>query len=429
MLHTIEVSQKIITNTLLVNEKTKRANLTQMKIIATGLLLVMAAIFILAQIFEQDYPWLRWVNAFSEAAMVGALADWFAVTALFRHPLGIPIPHTAIIPLNKNRVAKSMGNFIQNNFLSEEVLASKMYALDIAGLLTSWCLKQDNSHIVSKEIVSALPEILETLDDRGMQRFLNQNILDFIAQAQVSPLLGHLLKTCTSGNKHQEIVDLLLPFVETVVERHQLYISRAIKNELPWYVPGFIHDRVYKSVVFRLKNTLTQINSNPHHPWCARLQEALDILIEKLISSPYYITRGEEMKTWFLNNPVMKDYLNRVWSEIKVPLIHDVRQENSRIQSALERGIISLAKGLQADNKVREQINQWIHVATKNLVQNHQQEIVSLISDTVSHWDTGTIINKLELEVGRDLQYIRINGTLVGGLAGVVIYALSQLIR
>lgn len=417
------------TDTLFSEDQEKRAALVKMKLVATGLLCAMVVLFIFVIVFEQDYQWLSWVRAFTEAAMVGALADWFAVTALFRHPLGIPIPHTAIIPLNKKRVARTMGNFIQNNFLSEEVVERKIIDIDIAGAVANWCSKQDSAERLSKELVSAFPEILKSLDDFEIQRFINQNILEIIHGTHFSPLAGHILRTFTSGNKHQEIIDLLLPSIEGLVAMHHQYIGRAIKDEMPWYVPGFIHEKVYQSIVARVKNTFEEINANPRHPLRERVQTSVDLFIEKLISSPHYLARGEEIKEWILNNSIIRDYINRVWSEIKTIIIHDIQRENSRIQNTLERGVVNLARGLQKHEKVREQVNQWVHLATKSLVKNHKDEIIALISDTVSHWDTATIINKLELEVGKDLQYIRINGTIVGGLAGLVIYALVVLVQ
>lgn len=406
-------------------EDDRRRALRRIKTLATCLLLLMAVVFVLAHIFQAEYPWLSWVISFSEAAMVGALADWFAVTALFRHPLGIPIPHTAIIPANKQRVGKTMGYFVQSNFLSEEVLARKVDSLDIAGAAANWCAQLDNARRLSKEFVSLLPEALKTLDDAEIQQFISQNILKLARETPLAPALGHILRTLTSEKKHQEVIDLLLPMLEKLLQMHEAYIGQMLKEELPWYVPGFIHDKVYQVVIARVQATLSEINSDATHPLRQTWQTTLDLAVEKLINSPELLRRGEEIKGWILNNAIIRDYLNRVWKDIKEILLRDARSGESRMQHALERGITGLARGMQRNREVKFQINQWLHMATRKLVQNHKDEIVSLISDTVSRWDSATMIEKLELEVGRDLQYIRINGTLIGGLAGLAIHALS----
>lgn len=402
--------------------------LSRMKRLATGLLLLMIAIFIAARLGEESLPWLGYIRAFAEAAMVGALADWFAVTALFRHPLGIPIPHTAIIPRNKDRIGESLGNFVQSNFLSPEILSEKIASWNIAEKVSQWLADDRNSTMVADKIAGAVPDILNALRDEDISHFIETNITSRIRAIEIAPLAGNILTTLTADNKHQELFNAALRMAAELLDGNRQFIRDKIREESPWFVPEFVDNKIYEKIITRAEQTLIDVNADPQHELRRKFHLATQEFIEKLRTSQDYKERGEQLKEELLNHPIVRQYFSRVWTDVKNKIIEDVNDPDSSIRAQIRKAVAGFGKGLADDAAMRDKINTWIRQAALTAVSSRRAEIAALISDTVHRWDAGTVTRKMELQVGKDLQYIRINGTVVGGLVGLFIYLLSELL-
>ena len=264
----------------------KQIQLDRMKRRATGLLIGASVVFVIAAVLERRYPWLGFVRATAEAAMVGGLADWFAITALFRHPLGIPIPHTAIIPHRKDRIGRSLGGFVQNNFLSREVIAARLYNLRVAERIARWISDQNNSGRIARHVASGLAGTAQVLRDDDVQAMIDRALVTRVRKTQVAPVLGNLLSLVTADNRHQELLDEALRLVSEAVSRNEELIRQRIREESPWWIPEMVDDRIHDKVVMAIDNTLRQVAADPAHPLRERFDRALHTFIEKLRSSP-----------------------------------------------------------------------------------------------------------------------------------------------
>lgn len=415
-----------VTRTTQEQEEQQAAQLARMKRFATGLLLAMAVLFIATSFGVQAWPWLGYVRAFAEAAMVGALADWFAVTALFRYPLGIPIPHTAIIPRNKDRIGESLGAFVQNNFLSPEILSEKIAGWNIAGKIADWLADEHNATMIADKMANALPDVLQALNDDDVNHFIETNISSRIRAIEVAPLAGTMLTTLTANNKHQELLDAALRLAAGLLEENKENIREKIREESPWFVPGFVDNKVYEKIINRAETVLTELNTDPHHALRRKFHRTTQEFIDKLKTSDEYKARGEQVKEELLNHPIVRQYFSRVWTDVKAKIIDDAAISDSPFRAQIRKAAIGIGEGLANDPAMQEKLNTWVQQAALSAISSRRVEIASLISDTVRRWDASTVTRKIELQVGRDLQYIRINGTVVGGLVGVLIYIVSE---
>jgi len=425
----------------MIKNESKEVSLKKMKRGATGLLLLMVFVYIAAKHGEQTYAWLGYFRAFAEAAMVGAFADWFAVTALFRHPFGVswlrPIPfigpliynHTAIIPNNKDRIGESLGDFVEGHFLTPEAVRERLEAEDIAGRSAAWLANPDNSSFIVDEFCSFLPRILDAIDDKDIRRFIRENITSAVRSIEIAPLAGNFLDTLTSNNKHQALFDEGLRLVNRLFEDYKPDLGRKITDETPWYLEILgVDTAIYNKVVKGIRETLRQVADNPDHELRKRFNEATLLFIENLKSSPAYKARGEAFKEDILLHPAVQQYLENVWVDMKAMVLDDIKKSDSVIRGRLKEAVTAIGRGLLRDEAVRQKINVWIQNAVIYTVSSHRNAISSLISSQVKKWDAKTLTGTLELQIGKDLQYIRINGTLVGGFVGLIIYLLSKLI-
>ncbi len=408
-------------------EAQQAEGLLRMRRLATGLLLLMVAIFVAARLGEESVSWMGYIRSFAEAAMVGALADWFAVTALFRHPLGLPIPHTAIIPRNKDRLGASLGTFVQSNFLSPEILSEKIAAWNIAGRVSQWLADSGNSAMVADRIAGAIPDVLTGLNDDDVNRFIEINITSRLRAVEVAPLAGSILQTLTANNKHQELFDAALRLAAGLLESNRDLIRHKIREESPWYVPGFVDNKIYEKIITKAEQTLADVNADPEHELRRQFHRATHDFIERLRTSPEYRDRGEQLKEDLLNHPIVQQYFSRVWSDVKQKILSDVANPDSSIREQIRRAVAGFGESIARDEAMRDKINNWIRDAAIGVLSSRREEIAALISDTVRRWDAQTVTRKMELQVGKDLQYIRINGTIVGGLVGLLIYTLSEI--
>lgn len=408
------------------DEERERA-LRRMKGWATGLLVLATVVFIVAKLFEGRYPWLGIVVATAEASMVGAIADWFAVTALFKHPMGIPIPHTAIIPARKDRVGITLGRFVQRNFLNPDVIAMRLEGLRPAERLAKWLMEPEAVRGVARQLARGVSAGANVLRDEDVDHVIGTALMERIRQTPVAPLLGKFLALVTADGRHQSLLDQVIRLTARGLTDNQDLIRQRVDKETPWWVPGAVDDKITKRIVDALEATLRDVNENPEHPLRHRFDAALDDFIVKLQASPEVILKAERIKDEVLNAQAVKQLSGAIWRDTKQALSRYADSPDEVNTEAIERGLRGIGQAILADPELMAKIDRWIVEAAIAVIERYQDEVGELIATTVKRWDPVATSKRIELAIGRDLQFIRINGTLVGGLAGMLLYLLSGL--
>ncbi|HEU5102292.1 MAG TPA: DUF445 domain-containing protein [Roseiflexaceae bacterium] len=411
------------------DDPARQRDLDRMKLLATGLLVGVALLFVAALLLERRYAWVGFVRAFAEAAMVGALADWFAVTALFRHPLGLPIPHTAIIPRRKNSIGASIGRFVEDNFLSEDVLIGRMRSLHVIKKAAGALRQPEISDQIARYATLAIHNSLQIIDDADVQILVERSIVARIRAAQPAPLLGRVLSTLLGGRRQPELVHELLTIIERLLEENQETIRAKIRQETPWWLPRAVDRQIAERFFETVRSTLHAVRIDPNHPFHDRLHALLYEFIERLQHDPATIARGEALKQELLDNPIVRDFSASLWADLKDSLVAQSADPNSALHVAIERGVRQFGELLLRDELLAGKIDAWVERIVVYISQEYRHQFGQLIAHTVSRWDPEVTSRKIELQIGRDLQFIRINGTVVGGLAGLVIYGVSLLLR
>jgi uncharacterized membrane-anchored protein YjiN (DUF445 family) len=398
--------------------------LRRMRLTAAGLLVVMLLADAAARLGEDHFPLLSFLRAFSEAAIIGGLADWFAVTALFRRPFGLPIPHTAIIPRNKYRIGEALGNFVANNFLSPDVLLPKVRALNLAGRLASWLSQEGNARFSARRLAAAVPHLIAAMQDEPVRQMLRDAAAERLQAIQAAPLLSRILAILVAGGQHLALFDIGITAAREFVQTNQEQIYKTINDKSSWWVPEWIDVRLAKHIVSGLLETLEDMET-PEHPWRLQFQGSVDGLINALAHAPETQRQAEALKEEIIGHPEVQAYLESLWLETKRALLADLAL-GGRIELALSGALSGLALRMGEESRLQDVVNAWSVRALSQLLVPNRTRIGNFMAGVVRNWDTQTLVGKMELQFGRDLQYIRINGTLVGGLAGVVVHALSR---
>lgn len=403
-----------------------------MKLLAGGLLLLAALLFLLAHSRLGEGPVWGYLAAFSEAAMVGAIADWFAVTALFRRPLGLPIPHTAIIPQNKTRIGLKLADFIVTHFLSTQQVLARLQDMDIASGAAGWFRRQDNAEAVARQLAEVGRFGIDTLLDEKVQAFFQNVLLRRVRQLDVAPLLGELLEVLTRQGRHQFMLDELLARLSQALDKEstQALLARVIASEIKALRYLGLGDMVggwsAKRVVRAIRRLIAEVAENSHHPLRQRFDAEVLGFAEKLKSDPGYRLEVERIVAELLEYPATLGYLQGVWRDLVGWLKRDLQRSDSTLQKRAVEVLVGLGEALSEDAGMRQWVNRQLLQAAPRAVERYRGPIGDYIAQRVEHWDTRELVEQLEHSVGRDLQFIRINGTLVGGLVGLALYALSQ---
>jgi uncharacterized membrane-anchored protein YjiN (DUF445 family) len=392
-----------------------------MQRLATSLLCVMFALLIVSAAFQHAYPWLHWVRAFAEAGTVGAFADLFAVVALFRHPLGLPIPHTAIIPTNKDRIAENLGLFIANHFLTKENVRRRFEADNTVLQFAQWLDAPATRRIASQFIIDRVPAILDAIDDEDAERLL-QDVVRRLGAIDVSPLAGRLLSFLTRDNRHQALFDRALRALEQWLVANQGVVNAKF-SQASAYTPGFLDSYVVERLVAGTVSLLREIAENPDHEIRATFHQFTVDLSRELESSADHRRRGQEMTRDIADRWAHSNDARFVWHAIKKRILGllDTRETAER---TCERLLAGVSDGLLKIPAVQRELNPWLLNALEALVSGQRHQLATLITSVVKSWSADEVARNVELEIGRDLQYIRINGTLVGGAVGLVLHAL-----
>jgi uncharacterized membrane-anchored protein YjiN (DUF445 family) len=400
-----------------------------MKIAATGLLILMAALFLMARAFEQQQPWLAWVKAFAEAAMVGGLADWFAVTALFRHPLGLPIPHTAIIPRNKDRIGDTLASFIKENFLIPSVVARRMRNIDVAGVAGRFLRTPAGEGSRIRHGASRLiADIFEGLDDERLGGIVKGAIAARVQKMEVSPLLGHALASAINEDRHVPMLEAAIRWLARALDANEELIREMVHKKANWVLRlAGLDAKLADAIVDGLRKLTVEMSTDPAHPVRVKIEEALAQLANDLQTNPATRARVEEMKEQLLANRSIALWLDALWQRGREAIIRAARNPDAALAGRLGEVLKSMGTSLEQDPRIRAAINQFVRRAAAGLAQSYGASMVKLVSETIRSWDARTVTARLEAAVGRDLQYIRINGTIVGGLVGLAIHALDRI--
>jgi uncharacterized membrane-anchored protein YjiN (DUF445 family) len=399
-----------------------------MKRAATGLLIAMAGLFAVTRWLEPTYPWLSYVKAFAEAAMVGGLADWFAVTALFRHPLGLPIPHTAIIPRNKDRIGEALATFINENFLVPSVVARRMRNIDVAAAAGRFLRSPAEGTRIRHGASRLIADIFEGLDDERLGGIVKGAIASRIEKMQVSPLLGHALASAINEDRHVPMLEAAIRWMARALEANEDLIRQMVHKKANWVLKiAGLDAKLADAILEGLRKLTAEMSTDPAHPVRVKVEEALAQLANDLQTKPETQAKVEEMKEQLLANRSVALWIDTLWQKGREAIIRAARNPDAALAGRLGEVLRSMGASLEQDPRIRSAINQFVRRAAAGMAQSYGSSIVKLVSETIRGWDARTVTARLEAAVGRDLQYIRINGTLVGGLVGVAIHALDSL--
>ncbi|MFM1778318.1 MAG: hypothetical protein RL741_936 [Actinomycetota bacterium] len=410
------------------SDRIKRQQLRRMKSVATGLLLISAAVYLIAKRAEATGApvWVSFVRAAAEAAMVGGLADWFAVTALFRRPLGLPIPHTAIIPTRKDAIGASLGEFVGDNFLSEEVVRDKIRSAQIASRFGNWLREPANSKQVTDELASVITWATSLGDDEDIAEVIEESFRRTAENFDLAKPLGVFLTKAVENDAHTPIVDMLARAIEDWLENDPARAKGWIDKQLPRWLPGLGKDRAGEWLYERLIELSKEVQVDMQHPIRRSIERLLHRFAEQLQSDPVIIERVNAAKMRLVDRPEVRHTISDLWLSTKKTLRAEAANPESELRSRVTTLLANFGSRVASDADLQLTINTAIEDATSHLVDRYRDEIAGIISDTVARWDAGDTAKKIELQVGRDLQFIRVNGTIVGALAGILIHAIGE---
>lgn len=399
-------------------------SLVRMRRAATGLLVAMTALYVFSHVFGGDHMSWGYVRAFAEAAMVGGLADWFAVTAIFRRPFGLPIPHTAVIPKSQGRIADALGAFIAENFLAPALVSARVAQQDIALALGKWLSDAERVTKAADGLVGAVPAILDTLDDETVAEFLRKQASGPLASQQVAPAIGNMLEALAAQGKHQALLDAALAELWKWVEENQDTIRAKVRDRTNWVWRMLTVDtQASDAMIGAMEDLIAETARDSDHPLRKRVTEILARFANDLKNDPAMHARIGAMTGEVLSHPAVTEAIDAAWAHVKEALRRDIASDTSQLRAWAVEGLKRVGEGLIEDVRVRDALNDRLRAFIVELAERHGQDVSRLVSDTIRAWDADTIVQKLEQNVGRDLQFIRLNGTVIGGLVGLLLHA------
>jgi uncharacterized membrane-anchored protein YjiN (DUF445 family) len=401
-----------------------------MRTVATGMLIVMAALFFAARATVHLHPAIAFVQAFAEAAMVGGLADWFAVTALFRHPLGLPIPHTAIIPRNKDRIGDTLAVFLRDNFLTPAVVARRMRNMDVAAAAGRFLASPSSGEGRLRDGASRLvADILETLDQEQLGGMVKAAIAGRLRAINMAPLIGQAIEAAMRDGRHGPVMDGIIHWADQTLEAND-HLIRAMVHDKAGKVLRWtgLDENLASAIVGGLRKLLAEMAADPEHSLRLKAEEGMAKLAQDLQFDPAMQEKVAKVRDEIIDNPAMQRWIDGLWEQARAGMLRAVRDPGKAMAGRLGEALQQLGGTLQGDARLRLLINRFVRRAAVGATASYGDTIVTLVSETVRSWDASTVTNRLEGAVGRDLQYIRINGTLVGGLVGLAIHAIDTLL-
>lgn len=402
--------------------------LARMRWIATGLLGSMALLYVATKPLLPAIPWLGVVNAFAEAGMIGALADWFAVTALFRHPLGLPIPHTAIVPARKNEIGRALAGFIREHFLVRSAVEQRLAQVDLADRLGDWLGRADNAKRVSRDLCLALSWLVKAVDGGQLRTTLDSALRASVSRLPLRAVFSVVVEVLSSGQHAEAFIDHLVAIGQQLLLENREQIRVRIRERSPWWLPGFVDEAIYDQLVAELERILGGIGKDPRHPARDEFARRLRELAETLSDDTKLADKTRSLKEDFFEHPAVQAYLGDLWSRFRDQIRESLEEPSSALHAGIERELRDIARRLSNDPEVGQTLDRWLKDLVVYLVENYRRPLSETVSETIAQWDPTATSDRIELYIGSDLQFIRISGTLVGGSAGVLIYVLAELL-
>lgn len=410
------------------NDHLKRKQLRKYKMFATGLFVLMAVVFVITTVMEKQNPahWIGYIRAFSEAAMVGALADWFAVTALFHHPLGLKIPHTNLIQNSKERIGDNLGTFVVSNFLSPQNIRPYIQKIRISNIAGEWLSKEKNQRNLVGELSKMVLNILHKLDDDAAAELIAKKAREMTNDLKINRIVGSGIEYLVEKEDHQKMITGLAKQIKEYVLTNQQIVKERVQKESYFLIPKFVDDTIADKITNGLSKFFEEVENNPGHSLRAEITAKLFAFSEEVQSEKKWEDEFRNIKNDFLTDVKLKEYSADIWRSIKQSLTQELEEEDSAVKRYLTKNLSELSKNLQTDEKLQYKIDHWVRVTAYKYILKNTHQASHLISSTVGNWEGRELSEKLELEVGKDLQFIRVNGTLVGGLVGLIIYTVSN---
>ncbi|MBW8358645.1 MAG: DUF445 domain-containing protein [Weeksellaceae bacterium] len=410
------------------NDEEKRIQLRKYKMFATGLFVLMALVFVVMTVLEKDNPahWIGYIRAFSEAAMVGALADWFAVTALFHHPLGLKIPHTNLIENSKERIGDNLGNFVVSNFLSPKNIRPYIQKIKISHFVGDWLSKTRNQENLVKELSHIVMDILHKLDDAAVVHFIGKKAKEMSDDLKINQIVGNGIEYVLDKKDHQKMITNLSRQIKDYVINNQDIVKERVKKESYFLIPKFVDDTIAEKITGGLSKFFEEVENDPEHSLRAEITKKLYAFSAEIQSEAKWEDEFRSIKNDFLNEDKLTQYSKDIWISIKKSLSKELEEDGSALKTYLGKNLTELSQNLQTDEKLQYKIDHWVRVTAYKYILKNTHQAANLISSTVGNWQGKELSEKLELEVGKDLQFIRVNGTLVGGLVGLIIYTITN---
>ncbi|MEP9395870.1 DUF445 domain-containing protein [Mesorhizobium sp. KR2-14] len=412
------------------DDAAKLAALRRTRAIATGALCLCVVVFATAKIFQPRYPWLGFVAAFAEAATIGGLADWYAVVALFKRPLGLPIPHTAIIPANQNRIAENLGRFIEVNFLAPGPVREKLNEVDFAALVADWLSDAQRAEALSRFVARLVPQTLAAIDRSGLRSFVADRMVEQLDRVKVAPLASELLSAFSEDRRHQKLLDQFTTIIGRFLSDEEALAAmrEKIRKELPSLFNLFRADAyLLKKIVASAGSLLEEVRNDPDHPMRHEFDRFVHKFIYDLRTSKAYARRAEAMKRDFLARPELRAIAGDVWESLRSLIEQDAAAPDSKIRAHLAGMFVEVGRNLARDEAIRADMNEGFVVALAAFVESQKSSVSGFIADQVKRWDLAQLTRLMEMNIGRDLQYIRFNGMLIGGMAGLALHVAELL--
>ena len=409
-------------------DEEKKIQLRNYKMFATGLFALMAVIFVVMTILEKKNPahWIGYIRAFSEAAMVGALADWFAVTALFHYPLGIRIPHTNLIENSKERIGDNLGNFVVENFLSPQNIRPYIQKLKISSFVGDWLSKERNQENLMKELSNIVLDILNKLDDTEVVNFIGKKAKEMTDDVKINEIIGNGLDYVLDKNDHQRFITNLSKQIKEYVLNNQKMVKERVKSESFFLIPKFVDDGIAEKITKGLSNYFEEVELDENHSLRAEITQKLYEFSKEIQTEEKWVEEFRTIKNDFLKEEKIQQYSTDIWNSIKKSLSKELKEEQSALKNYLKKNLAELSENLKTDEKFQNKIDNWVRVTAYKYILKNTHQFGALISSTVGNWEGKELSEKLELEVGKDLQFIRVNGTIVGGFVGLIIYTVTE---
>lgn len=377
---------------------------------------------------QSQSHWIGYIRAFSEAAMVGALADWFAVTALFNYPLGLKIPHTNLIENSKEKIGDNLGNFVVDNFLSPENIRPYIQKLKVSVYIGDWLSKENNQDVLINELSSILKDIVNKLDDDAVVKFISSKAEEMTDSIKLNSVIGNGIEYLLSKNDHQKIITNLSSQIKGYILENQQMISERVGKESFFLIPKSIDNKIAEKITKGLSDYFLEVEQNVNHPLRSEITNKILDFSKELKDEPRWKTEFDTIKSDFLQSDKIKQYSSDIWQSLKSSLIKELSEEDSTLKSYVKKNIDEFVANLQNDEQFQNRIDGWVRLTAYKYILKNTQNFGELISTTVGNWEGKELSRKLELEVGKDLQFIRINGTIVGGLVGLLIYTIANFI-